>query len=78
MGNYQTPKWTVTHGPPRDIDGLPQWVEWNGETFETPVFEEIQRLCFDSVSESLEGESIEPDGVTFNGCPSWPLALHII
>jgi hypothetical protein len=74
---YKTPTFEVKAGPDRD-DGLPAWVEWNGERFDTPEFDEVARLCHDAVSESLDGENIEPDGVTFSGCPSWPLALGII
>ena len=67
----------ITHGPERG-DGLPAFVEWRGEVYDTPDFEDFEHCTFDSVCETLEGCTIEPDGWTFNGCPSWLLAVNLI
>jgi len=68
----------ITQGPPRESDGLPQWVEWRGELFDTPEYECFEFWTFDSVCETLEGGTIEPDGWDYNGCPSWLLAIGLI
>ena len=67
----------VTHGPAR-ADGLPSYVKWRGETFDTPSFAALEYWVFDSVCEALDGSTIEPDGCTHDGCPSWLLALGLI
>ena len=67
----------VKHGPPRS-DGLPRYVVWGGERFETPTFSEVKSWVYDSVCESLTGDCVEPDGVGPDGAPSWLLALHLI
>jgi hypothetical protein len=68
----------ITVGPEDFKTGLPMWVEWQGERFYTPQFQEIEAWVFDSVCETLDGQRIEPDGVAHNGCPSWLLALGIM
>jgi len=60
---------------PENEDGLPVWVEWDGERFDTPDIDQVGRWIIGSVCESIEGDRIEPDGVTFSGCPSWLLVL---
>ena len=71
------PDLTITNGPTRE-DGLPEWVEWQGEAYDTPSFEELEYWVFDSVCEALDGTRIEPDGWTYDGCPSWLLALGLV
>jgi hypothetical protein len=75
---YKRPSFDLTSGPKRENDGLPVWIEWNGEQFDTPSFEEIESWVYDSVCEALDGSRIEPDGWTHEGCPSWLLALGLI
>lgn len=65
-------------GPEDKTTGLPAWVEWDGERFDTPDFQELRAWVFDSVCETLDGQRIEPDGVAFNGSPSWLLALGLV
>ena len=67
----------ITHGPDRG-DGLPQYVEWQGEIFDTPEYECFADWTIDSVCEALDGSRIEPDGWTYDGCPSWLLAVNLI
>ena len=67
----------IKHGPIRK-DGLPSYVVWNGEQYETPDFEQIREWVYDSLCETLEGDIIEPDGHCPNGCPSWLIALGLI
>jgi hypothetical protein len=67
----------LTQGPIND-DGLPAWIEWRGARYATPNFETLQVWVFDSVCEALDGSTIEPDGTTFDGCPSWLLALGLV
>ena len=69
---------TITLGPTYLSSPFPAWIEWQGERFYTPQFQEIEAWVFDSVCETLDGQRIEPDGVACNGCPSWLLALGII
>ena len=71
-------KTKITQGPMNVETGLASWVVWNNERFFTPHMDEIERLVMDSVSETLDGQAIEPDGIASNGCPSWPLALGLI
>ena len=66
----------IEHGPIRE-DGLPEYVVWENEKFETPDLEQIRYWVYDSVCETLEGDRIEPDGY-YNGCPSWLIALGLI
>jgi len=68
----------LTVGPANPETGLALWVEWEGERFDTPSFEEIREWVYDSVCETLDGQTIEPDGVAYNGCPSWLLALALV
>lgn len=68
---------SVKHGPARD-DGMPSYVVWRGQQYETPSFEAIEAWVIDSVCESLEGEEVEPDGFDEDGAPSWLLALGLI
>ena len=68
----------MKEGPENKDTGLPEWVEWDGEQFDTPDFEELEQWVFDSICETLDGQRIEPDGVAFNGCPSWLLALALV
>ena len=65
-------------GPTHSETGLPLWVEWNAERFETPEVSVIGNWVFDSVCETLDGQQVEHDGVAPNGCPSWLLALGIV
>ena len=67
----------ITHGPSRG-DGLPQWVEWRGEIFDTPDYECFAEWTFDRGCETLEGCTIEPDGWDYEGCPSWLLAVNLV
>jgi len=78
MSTRKEPSNRIKQGPPRPSDGLPQWVIWRGESFETPSFETIEFWVYDSVCEALDGTTVEPDGTTCEGCPSWLLALGII
>ena len=68
----------VKHGPARAEDGLPAWVEYEGERYETPPLEELERWTMDSICESLAGETVEPDGYDCDEVPSWLLALDMI
>jgi len=67
----------VIHGPER-MDGLPDYVEWRGEMYDTPDFEAVEAWVYDSVCETLDGGTVEPDGHDPNGCPSWLLALALV
>ena len=67
----------LTQGPIND-DGLPAWIGWRGTRYDTPSFETLRAWVFDSVCEALDGSTIEPDGTTFDGCPSWLLALGLV
>ena len=69
---------TLIHGPGRRVDGIPETVEWQGKTFDTPPLETLNHWMWDSVCETLEGGTIEPDGWDHEGCPSWLLALNLI
>ena len=69
---------TITTGPRASASPFPLWVEWQGERFYTPQFQEIEAWVYDSVCETLDGQTIEPDGIACNGCPSWLLALGIM
>jgi hypothetical protein len=66
----------VTHGPERD-DGLPDYVVWRGKRYETPPLEQIEEWTYDSVCDSLEDDTVEPDGIGPDGAPSWLLALGL-
>tara|TARA_R110002020_G_scaffold19364_2_gene67097 strand:+ start:5736 stop:5963 length:228 start_codon:yes stop_codon:yes gene_type:complete len=68
----------LKEGPTNPDTDLPKWVEWDGERFETPSFEEIRGWVFDSTCESLAGETVEPDGVDPDGFPSWLLAVGLV
>ena len=66
----------IEHG--QREDGLPETIEWRGQLFDVPEFEELEGWVFDSVCETLEGENIEPDGWDCEGCPSWLLVLGLV
>jgi len=42
-------------------DGFPITIEWNGEEYEVPSFEEIESWVYDSVCETPDGCRVEPD-----------------
>jgi hypothetical protein len=67
----------VGRGPARE-DGLPAWVSWGGERFDTPELEELEAWTVDSVCESLLGDEVEHDGCDAEGSPSWLLALGLV
>ena len=66
----------IEHG--QREDGLPETIEWRGQLFDVPTFEELEGWVFDSVCETLEGGTIEPDGWDCEGCPSWLLVLGLV
>ena len=68
----------VILGEARESDGLPETVEWRGEVFDTPPLECLEGWVWDSVCEALDGSTVEPDGWSPEGCPSWLLALGSI
>tara|TARA_R110000824_G_scaffold152177_2_gene323309 strand:- start:4339 stop:4575 length:237 start_codon:yes stop_codon:yes gene_type:complete len=78
MYNFQINKeiGKVFHGPARG-DGLPQWVRWNGEQYNTPSFDDLESFVMDRC-ETLDGDYIEADGWAYDGCPSWLLALNLV
>lgn len=43
-----------------------------------PSMERLERWSFDSVAESVFGTDVEPDGWSYDGSPSWLLALGLI
>lgn len=45
---------------------------------EAPTMEELQEWVYDSVCNSINGETVEPDGYDEEGFPSWLLALGMI
>jgi hypothetical protein len=57
-----------------------------GEVYTAPIWgcddddahEIVRDMVFDSVCEALDGSSIEPDGVTYDGVPSWMLYWGVI
>ena len=49
-----------------------------GSLFQPPKTEELSEWVFDSVCDSILGESVEPDGHDSEGFPSWLLALGMI
>jgi hypothetical protein len=68
----------LTFGPERPSDGFPEWVEFEDEVYDTPDYEQIREWVFDSVVEALDGTRIEPDGITWEGSPSWLLVLGLV
>jgi hypothetical protein len=50
-------------------------VTWKGERFLAPPMDELERMMFDGVCESLDGYQVEPDGYSPDGYPSWLIAL---
>jgi len=53
---------------------LPSWQRVKG----LPSMRQLEEWTFDSVCESLLGETVEPDGYSSDGAPSWLLALGLI
>lgn len=53
-------------------DGWPE-VRWAGAWYPVPSMAEIERFCFDSVAESPDGATVEPDHPE-----SWPSILGLI
>lgn len=45
---------------------------------ELPTMEELQEWVYDSVCNSVTGDTVEPDGHDEHGFPSWLLALGMI
>lgn len=43
-----------------------------------PTFEDLERWTYDSVCESVLGETVEPDGYDEHGSPSWLIAYGLI
>jgi hypothetical protein len=68
----------IKRGPNREDDGLPEYVEWSHERYETPPYEQVEEWVSDSVCESLTGDMVEPDGHGPDGAPSWLIALGLI
>lgn len=69
----------LVHVVERDpTTGLPKVVLWNDQLFEAPDLDEVRMWVFDSVCESLLGHTVEPDGVDFEGSPSWLLVMGLI
>ena len=52
-----------------------EYVTWKGEKFLAPPMDELERMMFDGVCESLDGYQVEPDGYSPDGYPSWLIAL---
>lgn len=50
---------------------------WGEATFNTPSVGEVRGWLFDSVSEALDGCTVEPDGTCSHGYPSWLVALGV-
>ena len=42
-------------------DGFPILIEWNGEEYYVPSFEEIESMVYSSVCETPDGCRVEPD-----------------
>jgi hypothetical protein len=67
--------------PPEDNELAPigrngeEYVTWKGEKFLAPPMDELERMMFDGVCESLDGYQVEPDGYSEDGYPSWLIAL---
>lgn len=41
--------------------GFPETIEFKGETYDTPDMEELREWVFDSVCETPDGRTVEPD-----------------
>ena len=72
---YKRPNTTILA---RDVDGWPTVIQWRGEKFNAPTFEEVQEWFFDGICESLLGHRVELDGVDFEGSPSWVMAMELV
>ena len=51
---------------------------WAHEVKSLPSLRTLDRWAMDSVCETTDGQTIEPDGVALNGSPSWLIALRMI
>ena len=40
---------------------MPDWIIWKGDQYETPSMEQLQEWVFDSVCETPDGDTVEPD-----------------
>jgi hypothetical protein len=42
-------------------DGFPAYIHWRGKRYQTPSTSEIENWVFDSVCDTPEGDTVEPD-----------------
>ena len=40
---------------------LPKQIKWRGEIYDVPPIEALERWAFDSVCETPDGDTVEPD-----------------
>lgn len=40
---------------------LPKQIKWRGEIYDTPSMEELEMWSYDSVCETPDGDTVEPD-----------------
>jgi len=43
------------------VDGFPKSIDFRGTTYETPSMDELEEWVFDSVCETPDGRTVEPD-----------------
>ena len=43
------------------MDDFPETITWNDEEYDVPSFEELEFMVFDSICETPDGVSVEPD-----------------
>jgi hypothetical protein len=56
----------------RTVDGWPE-VQWRGQWWPVPTLGEVESMAFDSVAESPDGRTVEPDAPD-----AWPRLLGIV
>ena len=62
-----------------DSDTSPfEQLYWEGEPVWMPDMETVKRWVYDSTCEALDGCTVEPDGYSPNGAPSYLIALGLI
>jgi len=61
-----------------DNDSPFEQLYWQGEPVWMPDMEQVRRWIYDSVCESLDGHTVEPDGYSPNGAPSYLIALGLV
>jgi len=54
-------------------DGLPPYILWKGEIYDTPELEELRDMVFDGVAYTPDEDRVEPDHVD-----SWLFILGFI